>query len=85
MKCPKCQMENKDTSKTCRKCGAEMVQIPLWKPTWQWHAKTLVVIYVALIALFFTLNHALKPYLRQIPSDITPWLKDVPKQQEKAG
>jgi len=80
MKCPKCQLDNKEGIKFCRKCGTDMAPTPLWKPSWKWHARTLVVIYVALIALFFTLNHVLKPYLRQIPKDITPWLKEMPKQ-----
>jgi antibiotic biosynthesis monooxygenase (ABM) superfamily enzyme len=84
MKCPKCQSENKDGVKTCKKCGTDLSQPPLWKPTWQWHLRVLGVIYVVLIVVFFALNSLLKPYLRQIPKDITPWLKDVPK-LEKVG
>ena len=81
MRCPKCQIENKDDAKFCRKCKAEIDPVtPLWKPSIKWHAKVLAVIYVVLIIFFFTMNHILKPYLRPIPKDITPWLKDVPKQ-----
>ena len=79
MKCPKCQYDNKEGIKECKKCGFEFVQDALWKPTWKWHLKTLAVIYSVLIVLFFVLNIVLKPYLRQIPKDITPWLQDVPK------
>jgi hypothetical protein len=81
MKCPKCQIENKDVAKICRKCGTDLLQAPLWRPTWKWHARTLVVIYSILIVMFFLLNSMLRPYLRQIPKDITPWLKDMPKQE----
>ncbi|OGS17918.1 MAG: hypothetical protein A2219_01895 [Elusimicrobia bacterium RIFOXYA2_FULL_50_26] len=80
MKCPKCQIDNKEGIKFCRKCGTDMTPAPLWKPSWKWHAQTLLVIYASLIVLFFALNHVLKPYLRQIPKDITPWLKEMPKQ-----
>lgn len=81
MKCPKCQIENKENAKTCRKCGTDLVQVPLWRPSWKWHARTLAIIYGLLIVMFFLLNHVLQPYLRQIPKDITPWLKDMPKQE----
>jgi hypothetical protein len=80
MKCPKCQFENKETAKLCKKCGAEMSPVAVWKPTWRWHATTLAIIYAVLIVLFFSMNHILKPYMRKIPKDITPWLNDMPKQ-----
>lgn len=85
MKCPKCTVDNKESAKLCKKCGAELRppvrEVPIWRPSWKWHAKTLGAIYVILLVLFFLLNHFLKPYMRQIPSDITPWLKDIPKKQ----
>lgn len=81
MKCPKCQIENKEGAKSCRKCGTDLTQKPLWKPSWKWHARTLAIIYAALIVIFFALNALLKPYMRQIPKNITPWLKDIPKQE----
>ncbi len=84
MKCPKCQLDNKDGAKACRKCGADLTPAPLWRPSWMWHARVLVVIYAVLITLFFLMNSLLKPYLRQIPRDITPWLKDQP-QKEAVG
>ena len=82
MKCPKCQFDNKENSKLCKKCGAEMNPVAVWRPTLRWHLTTLSIIFTVLIVLFFSLNHILKPYLRQIPHDITPWLKDIPKQQQ---
>lgn len=86
MKCPKCQFDNKENAKACKKCGIELNLPPVWKPTLRWHLTTLAVIYTALIVIFFSLNLVLKPYLRQIPKDITPWLNDIPKQQqEKIG
>lgn len=81
MKCPKCQSDNKEAAKSCRKCGEEFFQVPLWRPSWRWHLITLSTVYTILIIIFFTLNHILKPYLRNIPKDITPWLKDIPKAQ----
>jgi hypothetical protein len=85
MKCPKCQTENKDGAKHCRKCSTAFTPVALWRPSWKWHATVLTVIYATLIVLFFVLNIVLKPYMRQIPKDITPWLKSVPQQQEKVG
>jgi hypothetical protein len=74
MKCPNCHAENKDHVKNCRKCGAILNIMPMWSPTWQWHLKTLGVIYAGLVVLFFLLNWLLKPYMRDIPAEITPWL-----------
>jgi hypothetical protein len=82
MKCPKCQFDNKENAKLCKKCGSDMNPVFLWKPTLRWHLTTLSIIFTVLIVVFFSLNYVLKPYLRQIPKDITPWLKDIPKQEQ---
>lgn len=82
MKCAKCRTENKENVKTCRKCGMELTPAAVWHPAWKWHVRTLAIIYATLIAAFFILNFLLKPYLRQIPKDITPWLKDVPAKSQ---
>ena len=82
MKCPKCQAENKENSKLCRKCGSDLSPKPVWRPTWNWHLRTLGIIYGILIVLFLLLNIVLKPYIRKIPEDITPWLKKLPAQQK---
>ena len=84
MKCPSCQVENKEGTKICRKCAADLFRPPLWKPTWRWHLRTLALIYGVLLLMFFLLNHVLKPYMRQIPKDITPWLEKMP-QNESVG
>ncbi|MDR3113420.1 MAG: hypothetical protein LBU09_03500 [Endomicrobium sp.] len=46
-----------------------------WSPTYKWFAKTAGIIFAALIVIFFALNMLLKPYMRQIPPEITPWLE----------
>jgi len=79
MKCPSCSTENKDHFTHCKKCGANLHVQAMWTPTWQWHLKTLGMIYVGLIVLYFVLNALLKPYLREIPPEVTPWLKKVQK------
>lgn len=79
MKCPKCKTENKDTAKFCKKCKFKFEEIQpvvqIWQPSWKWHLKTLGIIYLVLIIIFFTLNFLLKPYMREIPKEITPWLE----------
>ena len=46
-----------------------------WAPTYIWYAKAAGVILAGLIVVFFILNIVLKPYMREIPAEITPWLK----------
>ena len=83
MKCLKCQTENRDNQKTCKKCGSDMHQIEIWQPTWKWHFRVLAVIYGGLIVLFILLNIILKPYMRKIPVQITPWLEEMTKTETK--
>jgi len=75
MRCPKCNTENKDDAKFCKKCGTALIIKPVWRPTWIWHIKVLCVIFLVLIVLFFVLNALFKPYMRKLPEDVTPWLK----------
>lgn len=88
IKCPKCGTENKDKAKFCRRCktrfdtiytdGKQETSQPstmVWRPDWKWHIKTLLIIYAVIIALYFATNAVLKPYIRHIPEDVTPWLK----------
>jgi hypothetical protein len=84
MICPQCKVENKDVANTCRKCGMNLKLPPLWQPTWRWHAKTLGIIYVVLIVLYFIAKSIMKPYVRQLPPEITPWLhpKSAPHAQK---
>lgn len=74
MKCPQCQTDNKDVAKSCRKCGMNLALPPLWQPTWRWHLKTLGIVYVVIVVLFFIVRGLLKPYVRQLPPEVTPWL-----------
>lgn len=80
VKCPSCTTENKGKSKNCRKCGYNLTLPPLWIPSWKWHLKTLGIIYAVLVVAYFAINHFLgqlpPPYdLRDIPAEVTPWLK----------
>ena len=79
MHCPSCNVENKEEAKNCKKCGFVLEVIPMWSPTWKWHAKTLGIIYVILTVVYFALSSFLKPYLRQIPPEVTPWLQSHDK------
>lgn len=74
MKCFRCGFENKEDIKLCKKCGSEMFFKPVWYPTWKWHVRVLIIIFVIIIVLFLGLNYFLKPYMRELPADITPWL-----------
>lgn len=66
--------------KKSKKAAAQEALIsPPWFPDAKWHARTLGVIYAALIVAYFSVSHALsrlpKPYhLRRIPMEMTPWL-----------
>ena len=53
-----------------------------WMPTFTWLCKSFLVIMVFLVVAFFSLNFLLKPYMRDIPSEITPWLDKAPQQTE---
>lgn len=45
-----------------------------WQPTYKRMGITAAVIVVVLIITFFLLNIILKPYMRQRPAELTPWL-----------
>ena len=67
-------------SKKAKKAAAQEALIsPPWFPDARWHARTLALIYAALVVVYFGVSHALsrlpKPYhLRRIPMEMTPWL-----------
>lgn len=80
MICWQCGNENKDTAKTCRKCSVDLRLPPIWRPTWKWHIKTLVIIYIVLIIFYIAGIAVVKklppPYnQREIPKEMTPWIK----------
>ncbi len=79
MKCPSCNAENKDAAVSCKKCGRAMVVQALYAPTKESHMKTLGIIYGILIAVYFLLNWLLKPYMRHIPPEVTPWIPSAAK------
>ncbi len=94
MKCVDCGVDNKDTMKTCRKCGRDLSVPAPWQPDALWHARTLGIIYAGLTVLYFGVSAALsklpRPYnLRAIPVEMTPWLAlggkvHLPEDQLKA-
>jgi hypothetical protein len=80
MKCPECDYENKDDAKECKKCNAVLQENKIWTPSWKWHVKVLVIIYVCLTIAFFALKYFVnklpEPYkAHDIPEEMTPWLK----------
>ena len=54
-----------------------------WLPTLKWMCKSFLIILVCLVIVFFTLNFLLKPYMREIPVEITPWLDKSGTHSEK--
>lgn len=81
MICWQCAKENKDTAKTCKQCGIDLRLPPIWRASWKWHIKTLIIIYAILIVSYFIGIHLVKklppPYnTRKIPHEMTPWLKE---------
>ena len=63
-----------------------------WKPTYKWMGITAGVIFFLLVIIFFAANIVLKPYMRELPHEITPWLKakqeaktEQPKQMQQDG
>lgn len=80
MKCSVCGTDNKEEAKVCRKCGLDLTLEPLWRPTWKWHFKVLGTLYVLLAVAYFAISAFLskipQPYrMRDVPKDVTPWLK----------
>ncbi len=95
MKCMNCGQENKDAAKNCKKCSRSLSIPPAWFPDTNWHIRTLSLIYIGLIIVYFGVNFFLgkfpKPYhLRDIAPEMTPWLtspgkpKHLPEDQLKA-
>ena len=53
---------------------AEKKELETWMPSLSWFCKTFIIIFSCLVIIFFTLNFLLKPYMRDIPMEVTPWL-----------
>ena len=45
-----------------------------WMPSLKWLSVSFLVIVVFVVGTYFTLNFLLKPYMRDIPMEVTPWL-----------
>lgn len=45
-----------------------------WMPSLKWLLRVLAIIYIFIIIAFFAFNYLLKPYMRDIPKEITPWI-----------
>ena len=48
----------------------------VWLPSLKWLIPVLIILYVVIIVIFFVTNYFLKPYMRDIPKEITPWLNN---------
>ncbi len=63
-----------------REILATDVSADLWRPDWKWHLRSLAVIYVVLFIVYLGISRFLskvpEPYrMRDIPAEMTPWLK----------
>jgi uncharacterized membrane protein YvbJ len=63
-----------------REISATDVSADLWRPDWKWHLRTLAIIYAILCVAFLGISRFLskvpEPYrMRDIPKEMTPWLK----------
>ncbi|MDR1418104.1 MAG: hypothetical protein LBI80_02975 [Endomicrobium sp.] len=60
-------------------------KMQVWKPTYLWYGKVFITIFVLLSILFFVLNIILKPYMRKIKPELTPWLGKTHERSEQNG
>jgi hypothetical protein len=51
-------------------------KVQVWKPTYSWYLRVFVIVFGLLLILFFILNIVLKPYMREINPELTPWLNN---------
>lgn len=54
-----------------------------WMPSLKWMLKALIIIYIIIIVAYFSLNILLKPYMRDIPKELTPWLDKTSSVEKK--
>jgi hypothetical protein len=55
----------------------------VWQPNLKWFLTVLITMYVLITIAFFTVNFLLKPYMRDIPKEITPWLDKIVAGEQK--
>jgi hypothetical protein len=77
--CPLCKAPLKPAATACGKCAAPVTE-GFWRPDRWWHLKALTGIFIFLGVVYTGLNWFLSrvspPYrLREIPPELTPWLK----------
>ena len=63
----------------------EIKEQKTWMPSIKWLCNSFLVIMICLVIIFFALNFLLKPYMRDSPSEITPWLNNSQQQTEKGN
>ncbi|MDR2616678.1 MAG: hypothetical protein LBC22_02550 [Endomicrobium sp.] len=51
-------------------------EMQVWKPTYSWYGKVFGTVFILLGISFFVLNIVLKPYMRKINPELTPWLNN---------
>ena len=61
----------------------EQKENSVWQPNFKWFLKVLVTMYVLITIAFFTINFLLKPYMRDIPKEITPWHNKTVTEEHK--
>ena len=59
----------------------EIKEEKIWMPTLKWLCEILLMIVFFIVIAFFILNFLLKPYMRDIPIEVTPWLAKIVKTQ----
>ena len=52
----------------------EIKEEKTWMPSLKWICEVFLMIVFFVVISFFILNFLLKPYMRDIPLEITPWL-----------
>ena len=52
----------------------EIKEEKTWMPSLKWLCEVFLMIVFLVVISFFILNFLLKPYMRDIPMEITPWL-----------
>jgi len=55
----------------------------VWQPNLKWFLKVLITMYIFITIAFFVVNFLLKPYMRDIPKEITPWLNKTVAEEQK--
>ncbi len=60
----------------------EIKEEKTWMPSLKWICEVFLMIVFFVVISFFILNFLLKPYMRNIPMEITPWLNKISTQEQ---